>query len=66
MNSTQPRNVLDGKRAKIRIQAKLKSKMVASVDEDERPSWLLKQVRDLTENWEIPLGDELEKYLDQV
>ena len=36
------------------------------VEETERPAWLLKQVRDLTENWEIPLGDELEKYLDQV
>ena len=36
------------------------------IEETERPEWLLKQVRDLTENWEIPLGDELEKYLDQV
>ena len=36
------------------------------MDEQERPVWLLKQVRDLTENWEIPLGEDLEKYLDQV
>eukprot|EP00795_Rhopilema_esculentum_P011507 gene11507-21724_t len=35
-------------------------------EEIERPAWLQKQVRDLTENWEIPLGDELEKYLDQL
>lgn len=40
--------------------------MVAATEEPERPAWLLKQVRDLTENWEIPLGEELEKYLDQV
>ena len=38
----------------------------SAVEETERPAWLLKQVRDLTENWEIPLGEELEKYLDQV
>ena len=38
----------------------------STVEETERPAWLLKQVRDLTENWEIPLGEELEKYLDQV
>ena len=39
---------------------------VVTTDDGERPAWLLKQVRDLTENWEIPLGEELEKYLDQV
>ena len=38
----------------------------SAIEETERPAWLLKQVRDLTENWEIPLGEELEKYLDQV
>ena len=35
-------------------------------EEGERLSWLLKPIRDLNENWNIQLAEELEKYHEEV
>lgn len=32
----------------------------------ERLSWLLKPIRDLNENWNIQLAEELEKYHEEA
>ena len=39
---------------------------VLSFDDDSRFAELLKPIKDLTENWEVPIADYLAKYLTDV